>query len=72
MSTMLVILAMLLMLTKLVSTYLPAACNRFLRFDLYRTAFRIIDNVFHVIDVCNIGIVVDVGKFSLFLYASDL
>ena len=57
----LVILAMLLMLTKLVSTYLPAAYNRFLRFDLHRDEFHM-DDVFHIIDVCHIGIVVDVDK----------
>ena len=61
MSTTLVILAMLLMLTKLVSKYSPADCDRFLSFDLYRDAFYM-DNVFHVIDVCHIGIVVDVDK----------
>ena len=63
---------MLLMLTKLVPTYSPADCNRFLSFDLYRDAFHM-DNVFHVIDVCHIGIVVDEDKLkSLHIYAGGL
>ena len=49
------------MLTKFVSIYPPAAYNSFFRFDLFRDAFHM-DNVFHVIDVCHIGIVVDVDK----------
>ena len=54
---MMVILAMLLMLKKFVSTSTPAACNRFLRFH--------IDYVFHVNDVGHIGNVVDVDKVGL-------
>ena len=39
----------------------PAACNRFLRFD--------IDNVFHINDVGHIGNVVDVDKVGFYISA---